>query len=169
MSEKKVTIYTAEGGWIVEYAIYGQMGDATRVFTDWKSLCLFLGEKLDASKDVTPYGPQSPTPSFPDPSLLLCSYCTNDPHLMGTEHTEPMKCNINANDHYPQWVCHECAMDAGGSAPVCATYHEDLCGACGRLVSCTEPRDYGYPDFGKLKAGYKQAMDSVKLRRGKKK
>ena len=47
---------------------------------------------------------------------------------------------------YPQWICYECGKKHGKRIPSVATYHMgDKCGWCGRFVSVTEPRDFGYP------------------------
>lgn len=52
-----------------------------------------------------------------------------------------------SDEDYPNWVCHDCAIEAGGTPPECATFHIGICGACKKEKSVTEPRDYNYPDF----------------------
>jgi len=52
------------------------------------------------------------------------------------------------NNHYPAFVCYDCAIAAGGKLlHENATYHEGNCGVCGKMRSITEPRDYGFPNF----------------------
>lgn len=47
--------------------------------------------------------------------------------------------------YYLGWVCFECAQQRGAFIPEhhCCTVHDDLCGLCHRIVSVTEPRDFG--------------------------
>ena len=62
-------------------------------------------------------------------------------------------------DQYPAWICHSCALSNHGKIIQGheATFHQpdkdnphDKCGWCGRNdVALTEPRDFGYPIFGK--------------------
>src|SRR5690349_14005482 len=58
--------------------------------------------------------------------------------------------NSIASCEYPNWICRECA-ESSGCRNRCqvSTYHEDLCGWCGRRTAVTQPRDYGYPKFSK--------------------
>jgi len=57
------------------------------------------------------------------------------------------------NDNYPTWVCRECGLEASkntGNKPLAfqlSTYHDGVCGVCGKEKSVTEPRDFWYPDF----------------------
>lgn len=53
---------------------------------------------------------------------------------------------------YPNWICHECGMNAKKRLrPLqkyhVACYHEGVCEVCRQIVEVTEPRDYGYPFF----------------------
>jgi hypothetical protein len=49
---------------------------------------------------------------------------------------------------YPSWVCHACAMAAGGRDDGRdSTWHMGYCGVCRLSKPVTEPRDYGYPVF----------------------
>jgi hypothetical protein len=49
---------------------------------------------------------------------------------------------------YPQWVCSDCAVAAGGKKRgENATWHEGKCGICGLTKGVTEPRDFGHPQF----------------------
>lgn len=49
---------------------------------------------------------------------------------------------------YPQWVCSDCAVAAGGKLRGAgATWHEGKCGVCGVTKSVTQPRDFGHPAF----------------------
>lgn len=51
-----------------------------------------------------------------------------------------------AKPEYPAWICSDCGNKHGrmpyGHA---ATWHRDVCGWCGEMRSCTEPRDFCYP------------------------
>jgi hypothetical protein len=60
------------------------------------------------------------------------------------------------DDDYPQWVCADCGIEWGKHAPATmrATWHEDICGICGRSKTCTEPRDFGH-----LRSGWKGSRD----------
>lgn len=53
------------------------------------------------------------------------------------------------NDNYPDWTCHECAVEYGGSWPPghVATMHRGRCYVCGDTKSIAAPRDYRYPKF----------------------
>lgn len=45
----------------------------------------------------------------------------------------------------PDWICAECGETYGRRAcNAHATWHKDMCGVCGKVTSCTEPRDFGY-------------------------
>lgn len=44
---------------------------------------------------------------------------------------------------YPAWICADCGDRYGKRACGIATWHEDVCGICGRTVAVTEARDYG--------------------------
>lgn len=61
---------------------------------------------------------------------------------------------------YPTWVCIECGANAAieQHLPVMkvSTFHEGICGICGKTKAVTEPRDYGYPKF----EGYEYANSS---------
>lgn len=50
---------------------------------------------------------------------------------------------------YPDWVCFDCAIKAGGKMPEghLATFHVGVCDVCFDKKIVTEPRDYGYPKF----------------------
>ena len=53
---------------------------------------------------------------------------------------------------YPDWVCHDCGIKAGGrplAEWACPTWHMGRCDVCGGIKEVTEPRDYGYPEFYK--------------------
>ena len=56
---------------------------------------------------------------------------------------------------YHDWVCYDCGIKARGR-PLpdgsISTYHEGKCGVCGKTKAVTEPRDFGYPDFGGKRA-----------------
>ena len=45
--------------------------------------------------------------------------------------------------YYPNIVCQEC----GSKQYSISTWHEDVCQVCGENVSCTEVRDFYYPEF----------------------
>lgn len=45
---------------------------------------------------------------------------------------------------YPAWICLDCGRKYGNRAIGVATFHEDTCGICGEIKSCTEPRDFGH-------------------------
>ncbi len=45
---------------------------------------------------------------------------------------------------YPNWICSDCGVLHGRRVPNVATFHEDICGVCGEVTICTEPRDYGH-------------------------
>lgn len=50
----------------------------------------------------------------------------------------------NAIDEaYPMWICADCGTKYGRHPVGIATWHEDVCGICGRKTGCTEPRDFG--------------------------
>jgi rubrerythrin len=51
---------------------------------------------------------------------------------------------IFAQSVYPAWICRPCGEAHGRGMPEghVATWHEDICGVCGKLTSVTEPRDY---------------------------
>lgn len=51
---------------------------------------------------------------------------------------------------YPTWVCQECATAAGGHVKLgqISTWHLGKCDICDEKKDVTEPRDFGYPDFG---------------------
>lgn len=42
------------------------------------------------------------------------------------------------------WICNRCAEKAGGRIPDghIATWHWDICDACGKRKPCTQPRDF---------------------------
>jgi hypothetical protein len=54
---------------------------------------------------------------------------------------------------YPIWVCDDCAKKAGAVVRriIVATYHNGYCDVCKQPKRVTEPRDWGYPDFSKIK------------------
>jgi len=54
---------------------------------------------------------------------------------------------------YPEWVCYDCGIEASeGNVFELSSWHDDVCGVCHEKKSCTEPRDFYYPDFkGKSK------------------
>jgi hypothetical protein len=54
----------------------------------------------------------------------------------------PKKIHIDADQ--PAYVCHKCGVLYGSFRAGLATWHQDTCGCCGTMTSCTEPRDYGY-------------------------
>jgi hypothetical protein len=47
---------------------------------------------------------------------------------------------------YPDWICRECGEAHGRGMPAghVSTWHEDLCGVCGKFTSVSEPRDFGH-------------------------
>ena len=55
---------------------------------------------------------------------------------------------------YPAWCCHDCGITASGGKTLhnYATYHSGICGVCGESKAVTEPRDFCYPDFTKVRA-----------------
>jgi len=58
--------------------------------------------------------------------------------------TEIWKPLQNAIDEaYPMWVCASCGDKYGRREFGIATWHEDVCGVCGRVTGVTEPRDCG--------------------------
>jgi hypothetical protein len=56
---------------------------------------------------------------------------------------------VSVTPPYPQYVCHSCAIDAGGHMKNTdgVTSHEGPCDVCGLTKTLTEPRDYGWPKF----------------------
>lgn len=55
---------------------------------------------------------------------------------------------------YPTWVCSDCGKAGLTSKSVdrympeeVSTFHKGICGVCGKELSVTQPRDYGYPKF----------------------
>lgn len=51
---------------------------------------------------------------------------------------------------YPTWCCFLCghyAQDDKSKIFQNSTWHIDKCDACGWVVSVTQPRDFGYPNF----------------------
>lgn len=51
-------------------------------------------------------------------------------------------------DAYPHWICADCGNKHGRAGTGVSTWHLDTCGWCLAVdVPCTEPRDYGYPEF----------------------
>ena len=63
-----------------------------------------------------------------------------------------MKSKKNKLKPYPTWICDKCgrkAMKEQGIRRdnIVATYHIDTCEVCGSERECTDPRDYGYPEF----------------------
>jgi hypothetical protein len=53
---------------------------------------------------------------------------------------------------YPEQVCHECAIAAGGITPknhISSVDLKGVCEVCDQQKPTTEPRDYGYPVFSK--------------------
>lgn len=68
-----------------------------------------------------------------------------------------MKVRPKMSDVQPDWVCNDCGQEWGrwwegsvytGPVPHCATYHESICGVCGKTKGVTEARDYGYLRVG---------------------
>lgn len=61
---------------------------------------------------------------------------------------------MEEENDYPDWCCHECAMANGGRIVPghMATYHEEVCGVCKLVKAVTEPRDYRWPKFKKVKS-----------------
>jgi len=63
-----------------------------------------------------------------------------------------MKVTSQSKD-YPEWVCIDCgtkASKAMGNLILSfsvSTFHEGVCGVCGKTKAVTEPRDFFYPDF----------------------
>ena len=47
---------------------------------------------------------------------------------------------------YPDWICRPCGFAYGRfpSEDRISCWHEDTCGICGEVTSCTEPRDFGH-------------------------
>lgn len=56
---------------------------------------------------------------------------------------------------YPMWVCLECGEKARKKSKTkrleCSSIHPDICDVCGKMKWCTEPRDFGYPNFDRVK------------------
>lgn len=48
---------------------------------------------------------------------------------------------------YPKWICDACGDSYGRRTITISTYHIDTCGWCHREAACTEPRDWGYPEY----------------------
>ena len=47
------------------------------------------------------------------------------------------------DEDYPMWICAICGHKYGRREFNIATWHEDVCGICGRVTAVTEPRDAG--------------------------
>jgi len=47
-------------------------------------------------------------------------------------------------EKYPGWICRTCGNLYGNRKCGVSTWHEDVCGVCGEIRMCTEPRDFGY-------------------------
>lgn len=63
-------------------------------------------------------------------------------------------CSVkNVCHDYPDWICTFCAKENGGKWPDghIGTFHNGVCGWCGEEVQVTEPRDWGYPNFKKVR------------------
>jgi hypothetical protein len=43
---------------------------------------------------------------------------------------------------YPEWVCNPCGRTYGNSPVALCTWHQDICGICGKLTAVCEPRDF---------------------------
>ena len=54
---------------------------------------------------------------------------------------------------YPRWICWDCGIKKGHTAPGIATWHDGECGVCGRFLTVTEPRDFGH-----LKPGWEEKL-----------
>ena len=55
-------------------------------------------------------------------------------------------------ESYPEWLCSECghkAQQDKDKISAFATWHMHYCDVCGDMSPVTQPRDFGYPDFGK--------------------
>jgi hypothetical protein len=53
---------------------------------------------------------------------------------------------MSIGNDYPAFVCHQCAMKAGGRPLACiGCWHHAICPCCGDSKAVTEPRDYRYP------------------------
>jgi hypothetical protein len=63
---------------------------------------------------------------------------------------------------YPTWVCADCGHKYGRREFDIATWHEDVCGICGRATGVTEPRD-----AGGLRDDWREILDSGKDRDGR--
>jgi hypothetical protein len=58
------------------------------------------------------------------------------------------KDDLDNQKYYPAWICSECGGKHGKWPDGhIATFHIDICGWCNCEVSCTEPRDFGYPEY----------------------
>jgi hypothetical protein len=50
-------------------------------------------------------------------------------------------------DEQPDWVCRDCGIKyslRNKLVSLISTWHDDICGVCGKSTSVTEPRDFGY-------------------------
>jgi hypothetical protein len=66
----------------------------------------------------------------------------------------PRKIHIDPDQ--PKWICYKCGVKHGSFKCGIATWHTDICGCCGKMQACTEPRDFGY-----LLLGWKQREDEL--------
>jgi hypothetical protein len=45
---------------------------------------------------------------------------------------------------YPEWVCNPCGRKYGNFPLALCTWHQDICGVCGKLGAVCTPRDFGH-------------------------
>lgn len=57
------------------------------------------------------------------------------------------KLKILEHKYYPSIVCQNCGSNASSKQYSCSTWYEDFCQVCGEYTSCTEVRDFYYPEF----------------------
>lgn len=59
---------------------------------------------------------------------------------------------IIKRDDYPHWICRDCAASLGYvNRFLCSTFHNGICGWCDQEKVVTEPRDYNFPIYSKIK------------------
>lgn len=64
---------------------------------------------------------------------------------------------------YPEWVCTDCGLKAsGGYSHSISTYHHGICGVCKKEKPVTQPRDFGTPQFKRIRKGAKNVSKKRK-------
>lgn len=59
--------------------------------------------------------------------------------------------------NYPYWVCRECGLKASkGKCASISAWHMGICEVCGEKKLITEPKDFFYPKFKRMKKKQKK-------------